>query len=74
MSGMSQPQEEILRNTRTVAQGLEALKEEHEMIKAKLIASIDVLSSDERQLIDEKTSIVDRNLESIHLGMEEAQV
>lgn len=67
-------QEEIFRNTRVVAQGLDALREEHEAIKNKLLSGIDVLTPDERQLIDEKASIVERNLENIKLGMEEAQV
>lgn len=72
MSGM--PQEEILRSTKTVAQGLDALKEEHEAIKSKLLGSVDKLSADERQLIEEKAAIVDKNLDSIRLGIEEAQV
>jgi kinesin light chain len=67
-------QEEILRCTKTVSQGLEALKEEHDAIKTKLLTSVDVLSPDERQLIDEKTQIIDKNLENIVLGMGEAQV
>ncbi|KAI1719510.1 tetratricopeptide repeat domain-containing protein [Ditylenchus destructor] len=68
-AGMSQ--EEILRNTKTVAQGLDALKE---AIKSKLLSSVDALSNDERQLIEEKASIMDKNLDSIRLGLEEAQV
>lgn len=67
-------QEEILRNTKTVAQGLDALREEHEAIRSKLLSSVESLSNDERQLIEEKASIVDKNLESIRLGIEEAQV
>lgn len=67
-------QEEILRNTKTVAQGLDALKDEHEAIKSKLLGGVDSLSNDEKQLIEEKASIVDKNLDSIRLGIEEAQV
>ena len=67
-------QEEIFRNVRVVAQGLDALRDEHEAIKNKLLGGIDVMTPDERQLIQEKASIVDRNLENIRLGMEEAQV
>nr|CAD2209327.1 unnamed protein product [Meloidogyne enterolobii] len=67
-------QDEIFRNIRVVAQGLDALRDEHEAIKNKLTGGIDLLTPDERQLIDEKTSIVDRNLENILLGVEEAQV
>jgi hypothetical protein len=67
-------QDEILRNTRTVAQGLDALKEEHEAIRGTLLASAGQMSQDERQLIEEKAAIVDKNLENIRLGIEEAQV
>jgi kinesin light chain len=67
-------QDEIFRNIRVVAQGLDALRDEHEAIKNKLIGGIDLLTPDERQLIVEKASIVDKNLENIHLGVEEAQV
>uniref|UniRef100_A0A183BJE3 Kinesin light chain n=1 Tax=Globodera pallida TaxID=36090 RepID=A0A183BJE3_GLOPA len=67
-------QEEIFRNTRTVSQGLDALQEENEAIKSKLMVGMDVLTPDERQLIDEKASIVDKNLENIRLGLEESQV
>nr|CAD2189474.1 unnamed protein product [Meloidogyne enterolobii] len=66
-------QNEIFRNIRVVAQGLDALRE-HESIKDKLTGGIDLLMLDERQLIDEKTSIVVRNLENILLGVVEAQV
>ncbi|VDO27836.1 unnamed protein product [Onchocerca flexuosa] len=67
-------QEEILQNTRTVVQGLEALKDEHESIKGTLVSSIQGLNADESALIEEKTHIVDRNLEVLRLGIEEAQV
>ncbi|KAK6108072.1 Tetratricopeptide repeat family protein [Brugia pahangi] len=67
-------QEEILQSTRTVLQGLEALKDEHESIKGTLVSSIQGLHADESALIEEKTHIVDRNLEMLRLGIEEAQV
>ncbi|MFH4980396.1 hypothetical protein AB6A40_007105, partial [Gnathostoma spinigerum] len=47
-------QEEILQNTRTVVQGLEALKDEHEAIKGTLVNSIQELSPEESALIEEK--------------------
>uniref|UniRef100_A0A7E4W6K1 Kinesin light chain n=1 Tax=Panagrellus redivivus TaxID=6233 RepID=A0A7E4W6K1_PANRE len=72
MSGMSQ--EDILSSTKTVGQGLEALKQEHETIKATLLNTGDSLGPDERTLIEEKSRIIDKNLESIRLGIEEAQV
>jgi hypothetical protein len=67
-------QEEIFRNVRVVAQGLDALQDEHEAIRNKLLSGIDVMTPDERQLIDEKTLIVEKNLENIRLGIDEAQV
>ncbi|KAE9556658.1 hypothetical protein FO519_000064 [Halicephalobus sp. NKZ332] len=72
MTGMSQ--EEILASTKTVANGLDALKQEHETIRTQLSSTSDALTGDEKHLIEEKTSIIDRNLESIKLGLEEAQV
>ncbi|VDM51233.1 unnamed protein product [Toxocara canis] len=67
-------QEEILQSTRTVVQGLEALKEEHESIKGTLVNSIQGLSADESALIEEKALIVEKNLDMLRLGIEEAQV
>nr|CDQ06477.1 Bm8111, isoform a [Brugia malayi] len=67
-------QEEILQSTRTVVQGLEALKDEHESIKGTLVSGIQGLHADESALSEEKTHIVDRNLEMLRLGIEEAQV
>ena len=72
MTGMTQ--EEILASTKTVANGLEALKQEHETIRTQLSSTSDALTGDEKHLIEEKTSIIDRNLENIKLGLEEAQV
>uniref|UniRef100_A0AC35G3N8 Kinesin light chain n=1 Tax=Panagrolaimus sp. PS1159 TaxID=55785 RepID=A0AC35G3N8_9BILA len=63
MSGMSQ--EEILTSTKTVAQGLEALKQEHETIKSTLISTSDALTGDEKTLIDEKSTIIDKKHETI---------
>lgn len=67
-------QDEILQNTKTVVQGLEALKEEHQTIKGTLVTSIGALKGDESSLIEEKAAIVEKNLEMIQLGIEEAQV
>lgn len=67
-------QEEILRNTKTVTQGLDALLEEYEAIKSKLIINSDILSNDERQLNEEKVVIVDKNMDSIRLAIDEARV
>uniref|UniRef100_A0A7E4W8D8 Kinesin light chain n=1 Tax=Panagrellus redivivus TaxID=6233 RepID=A0A7E4W8D8_PANRE len=67
-------QEDILSSTRTVGQGLEALKQEHETIKATLLNTGDSLDPDDRAVIEEKSRIIDKNLESIRLGIEESQV
>ena len=67
-------QDEILQNTKTVVQGLEALKDEHQIIKGTLVSSMGALKGEESSLIEEKTSIVEKNLDMLQLGIEEAQV
>ncbi|KAH7713579.1 kinesin light chain protein 2 [Aphelenchoides avenae] len=71
MSGTTQ--EEILQSTRTVSQRLDALQEEHEVVKSSILGNISSLPMAQRQLSEENVSIVDKNLESIRLGIEEAQ-
>lgn len=56
-------QDEIVSNTRTVLQGLEALRVEH----MSLISGLG-------QSKNEKADIVHKNIESIELGLSEAQV
>ncbi|XP_061388402.1 kinesin light chain-like [Musca vetustissima] len=58
-------QDEIISNTKTVLQGLEALRVEH----ASLISGISESNKDE-----EKTYIIRKNIENIELGLNEAQV
>lgn len=58
-------QEEIVSNTKTVLQGLEALRVEHMSIIAGLT---------DGQEDPDKTDIIQRNIESIELGLGEAQV
>jgi len=69
-------QEEILQNTKTVMQGLEALKSEHHSVKNGLLQTLSVLKEhhEESSLIEGKAAIVERSLETIQLGIEEAQV
>lgn len=69
-------QEDILQNTKTVVQGLEALRQEHQTIQHTLIQSLSALrdKNEESTLIEEKTMIVEKSLEMIDLGMGEAQV
>lgn len=61
MTQMSQ--DEIVTNTKTVLQGLEALRVEH----ASLISSLGTIKN-------EKSEIVQKNIESIELGLGEAQM
>jgi kinesin light chain len=72
MAGLSQ--DEILQSTRTVCQGLEALKEEHESIKSTLLGSVESLQNDEKKVVEEKSKLLSKNLDSIQLGIEEAHV
>lgn len=58
-------QEEIISNTKTVLQGLEALRVEHMSLLAGLA---------EARRDNEKSEIVQKNVESIELGIGEAQV
>ncbi len=72
----AQSQDEILGNTRTVVQGLEALRGEHVAIRATLLGSLGALRerNEEATLIEEKSAIVENSLQMIQLGIEEAQV
>lgn len=72
MAGLTQ--DEILQSTRTVCQGLEALKEEHESIKSTLLATVESLQNDEKKVVEEKSKLLSKNLDSIQLGIEEAHV
>lgn len=67
-------QEEILRNTRTVAQGLDALRQEYEVIESTLLGSDSGLTPEQRQFCKFKASVFGKNLENIRLGVQEAQV
>ncbi|XP_059614379.1 kinesin light chain isoform X1 [Phlebotomus argentipes] len=58
-------QEEIVANTKTVLQGLEALRVEHVSLMAGLL---------EARHDTEKSDIVQKNIDSIELGLGEAQV
>lgn len=58
-------QEEIISNAKTIVQGLEALRVEHMSIMASLL---------EARRDPEKSEIVQKNIDSIELGLGEAQV
>jgi hypothetical protein len=72
MAGLTQ--DEILQSTRTVCQGLEALKEEHETIKSTLLGSVESLQTDEKKVVEDKSKLLSKNLDAIQLGIEEAHV
>ena len=68
-------QEEVVTNTRTVVQGLEALRSEHNSILGGLQNAIAAT----QQITDskgstEKAGILQKSLDQIELGLSEAQV
>lgn len=69
-------QEEILQNTKTVVQGLEALRAEHTVIRNGLLHSLSAVKegNDEAWVIEEKASILEKSYNALQLGIEEAQV
>lgn len=70
-------QEEIITNTKTVIQGLEALKNEHNSILNGLLTSLQAVQLEkpnDGNVVEEKTSIIKKTLDSIELGLGEAQV
>lgn len=70
-------QEEIITNTKTVIQGLEALKNEHNSILNGLLTSLKAVQQEkpnDTNVVEEKTTIIKKTLESIELGLGEAQV
>ncbi|KAF8385713.1 klc-2, partial [Pristionchus pacificus] len=69
MSSLSQ--EDVLRNTKTVLQGLEALREEHAAIRTGLNANV---GAENAELVAEKKTIVDTNMDKISHAIEDAQV
>lgn len=69
-------QEEIITNTKTVIQGLEALKNEHLSILNGLLSSLKAVQQEkgDSNLMEEKSSLIKKHLDSIELGLGEAQV
>ncbi|XP_074594364.1 kinesin light chain isoform X2 [Brevipalpus obovatus] len=72
--------QDIVTNTKTVIQGLEALRHENRSIHSGLISSLEAISRDSSQndpnvrLIEEKATIVQKSIENIELGLTEAEV
>ena len=69
-------QDEILGSTKTVVQGLDTLKNEHNQILNSLLSSMKTIKKEngDTNLVEEKTSILKKSLEMLELGLGEAQV
>ncbi|KHJ41287.1 Rab5 binding protein [Trichuris suis] len=69
-------QEEILQNTKTVVQGLEALKSEHTAIRNGLLHSLSAVKerNEEARVIEEKANMLEKSYDMLQLGIEEAHV
>ena len=71
-------QEEIMTNTKTVVQGLETLRNEHNQILNSLVSSMKTNKQQDNaadtNLVDEKRTIITKSIDGIELGIGEAQV
>ncbi|KAG9510060.1 hypothetical protein GZH46_01407, partial [Fragariocoptes setiger] len=74
-------QDEIISNTKTVIQGLEALKSENLSILNGIMSTLKTVQSDNSLtqdssylLMEEKASIISKSIDSIELGLSEAHV
>ena len=69
-------QDDIIGNTKTVIQGLDTLKNEHHQILNGLLSSMKTIKKEngDTNLMEEKTNILKTSLETIELGLGEAQV
>ena len=77
---VSMSQEEIVSSTKTVMQGLEALKNENNSILNNLHSSLKAIRKETSandpnlMLMEEKASIIQKSVDAIELGLGEAQV
>ena len=69
-------QEEIVSSTKTVSQGLEALRAEHQSILQGLNGSLKATTQEklDSNVIEEKAGLIQKSLDMIELGLGEAQV
>jgi len=69
-------QEEITSNTKTIIQGLDTLKNEHHQILNGLLSSMKTIKREngDTNLMEEKTNRLKKSLETIELGLSEANV
>lgn len=67
--------EELVRQTRQVVQGLEALRAEHRSLAGHLAEALAAQGpAPGSELLEEKQQVVGHSLEAIELGLGEAQV
>jgi len=68
-------QEEIIINTKTIVQGLEALKNEHNALITGVDSTLEHQTSPgEVSVLQEKKCLVQKSVDTIELGLGEAQV
>lgn len=71
-------QEDIVSSTKTVIQGLEALRNEHNSILSGLRSSVQAVQQQDSNkaalVVEEKALLVHKSLEALELGLGEAQV
>lgn len=69
-------QDEIVNNTKTVIQGLDTLKNDYQQILNTLLSSLKTIKREngDTNLVEEKTYILQKSLETIELGLGEGQV
>lgn len=68
-------QEEVASHTRTVVQGLEALRNEHNSILSGINSTLaSAHHPPDSNVISEKAGILQKSLDQIELGLSEAQV
>ncbi|XP_052007499.1 kinesin light chain 1-like isoform X3 [Xyrauchen texanus] len=73
-TGEKLSQDELLCRTREVMQGLEALRAEHQAILDGLMGTLHCLKQSQEGRAVEKTTMIQRSLEMLELGLSEAQV
>ena len=75
---MAISQEEIVSNAQTVTKGLEALRVEHQSmlggIREQKKETTDNVPSTEDSVLSEKCALIEKSLEMIDLGLDEAHV
>lgn len=67
-------QEEVVSHTRTVVQGLEALRNEHNSILTGINSSLTHQQPPDSNVVHEKAGIIQKSLDQIELGLSEAQI